>query len=150
MDAVTEIKEKLNIIDVISPYVNLRKRGSNWFGLCPFHNEKSGSFSVNEDRGFYHCFGCGESGDIFTFIEKIEHTDFRGALEILAKQANVDISNAKYDNKYNEKKAKIIEINELTRKFYTWILKEHKLGERGRMYIEKRGIKEKSIDKFGL
>ncbi|MEI7603832.1 MAG: DNA primase [bacterium] len=150
MDVVSEIKDKLNIIDVISPYSMLRKRGSNWFGLCPFHNEKTASFSVNEERGFYHCFGCGESGDIFSFVEKLEHTDFKGALEILAKQANVDISKSILDNKYNEKKNKLIEINELAQKFFSWILKENSTGNRGRVYVKSRGITQESIDEYQI
>lgn len=150
MDVVSEIKEKLNIVDVISSYVTLRKRGSNWFGLCPFHGEKTASFSVNEERGFYHCFGCGESGDIFSFMEKVEHIDFRSALEMLGKQAHVDISQGTYDNKDSQKKDKLVEINEFTQKFYTWILKEHESGQIGRDYLKKRKIKEKSIDIFKL
>jgi len=150
MDAISEIKEKLNIIDIISPYVMLRKRGSNWFGLCPFHNEKTGSFSVNEDRGYFHCFGCGESGDIFSFIQKKEHVDFKEALEILAKQANIDISKNVYDAKDKNEKSKLVEINEVAQKFFSWILKEHKIGVRGRNYVKKRKILKDAQDVFLL
>lgn len=150
MDVVEEVKEKLNIVEIISPYVTLRKRGSNWFGLCPFHNEKSGSFSVNEDRGFFHCFGCGESGDIFTFIQKVEHVDFRESLEMLAKKANVDLSKSVIDKKYTEKKNIYLQINELTKNFYLWMLQKHELGERGREYVKKRKIKESAIEKYQL
>lgn len=90
-DTVAEIKERLSIQDIIAPYVKLRRAGRSMVGLCPFHKEKTGSFHVSPERGSWHCFGCGEGGDGFSFIEKIEGVDFKGALKILAEKAGVTI-----------------------------------------------------------
>ena len=90
-DTVAEIKERLNIQDIIAPYVKLRRAGRSMVGLCPFHKEKTGSFHVSPERGSWHCFGCGLGGDGFSFIEKIEGVDFKGALKILAEKAGVTI-----------------------------------------------------------
>lgn len=90
-DTVNEVKTKLGIEDVVSPYVKLTKTGTYFKGLCPFHKEKTPSFVVSPDRGFYHCFGCGKGGDIFTFIEEMEGVDFKGALKILAEKAGVPL-----------------------------------------------------------
>ncbi len=90
-DTVAEIKERLNVQDIIAPYVKLRRAGRSMVGLCPFHKEKTGSFHVSPERGSWHCFGCGLGGDGFSFIEKIEGVDFKGALKILAEKAGVTI-----------------------------------------------------------
>src|SRR3989344_2682012 len=90
-DTVQLIKEKLSIIDVVSPYVKLTKAGKYWKGLSPFNKEKSPSFFVSPDRGTYYCFSSGQGGDLFTFVEKIEGVDFKGALKILAEKAGVPL-----------------------------------------------------------
>lgn len=90
-DTVDEVKARLSVVDVISPYVKLTKAGKYYKGLCPFHKEKSPSFMVSPDRGFYHCFGCGKGGDIFSFVEEMERVDFKGALVMLADKAGVEI-----------------------------------------------------------
>src|SRR3989344_6367691 len=90
-DTVAEIKERLSIQDIISPYVKLKRAGKSLRGLCPFHKEKSPSFHVSPDRGTWHCFGCGLGGDGFSFIEKAEGVDFKGALKILAEKAGVTL-----------------------------------------------------------
>src|SRR3989344_6743485 len=90
-DTVAEIKERLSIQDIISPYVKLKRAGKSLVGLCPFHKEKTPSFHVSPDRGSWHCFGCGIGGDGFSFIEKVEGVDFKGALKILAEKAGVRV-----------------------------------------------------------
>ena len=90
-DSVQEIKERLGIQDIVAPYVKLTRAGKSLRGLCPFHKEKTPSFHVSPERGSWHCFGCGLGGDGFSFIEKIEGVDFKGALKILAEKAGVTI-----------------------------------------------------------
>src|SRR3989338_7113277 len=96
-DTVQEVKGKLSIEEVLKPYVKLHRAGKSLVGLCPFHKEKTPSFHVSPERGSYHCFGCGEGGDIFSFIEKVEGVDFKGALKILAEKAGVPLEYAPRD-----------------------------------------------------
>src|SRR3989338_8389581 len=103
-DTVQQIKERLSIQDIIAPYVKLRRAGRSLVGLCPFHKEKTGSFHVSPERGSWHCFGCGEGGDGFSFIEKIEGVDFKGALKILAEKAGVLITYAQSGNHEDQSK----------------------------------------------
>ena len=86
------VKSKADIVDIVSSYVEIKKSGSNYKGLCPFHNEKGASFMVNQNLQIYKCFGCGESGDVITFVEKIEGVDFKGALRLLADKYNIKLS----------------------------------------------------------
>ena len=90
-DEVQGIKSRLDIVEVIGDYVALKKNGKTWWGRCPFHNEKTPSFAVSPDRQTFHCFGCGKGGDVFTFIEEMEHIEFREALEKLAERAGVKL-----------------------------------------------------------
>ena len=83
-ELIEEVRSRNDIVDVVSQYVQLKKSGANYFGLCPFHNEKTGSFSVSPDKQIFHCFGCGASGDVVKFVQEIESTDFMGAVRILA------------------------------------------------------------------
>ena len=98
-DTVAQIKERLSIQDIVAPYVKLKRAGRSLVGLCPFHKEKTGSFHVSLERGSWHCFGCGLGGDGFSFIEKIEGVDFKGALKILAEKAGVTIEYSGKENK---------------------------------------------------
>ena len=102
MNPKDQIKQSLSILDVVSTYVRLEKSGSQYKGRCPFHNEKSGSFFVSPDRGTYHCFGCNEHGDIFSFIEKIESVPFYEALTILADRSGIKLSPYKKEEKDKE------------------------------------------------
>ena len=95
-ELVEEIREKNDIVDVISDYVKLQRRGSSYFGLCPFHNEKSPSFSVSPGKQMYYCFGCGAGGNVFTFIMEYENYTFPEALKLLAERAGVDLPEQEY------------------------------------------------------
>ncbi|MDP2945861.1 MAG: DNA primase [bacterium] len=145
-DQVQEIKEKLNIVDVISGYLRLQKAGVNFKGLCPFHNEKTPSFMVSPSRQSWYCFGsCGEGGDIFTFIEKIEGVEFPEALKILAEKAGIIL---KYDNpKLRSEKDKAYEICEKATQFFTASLNNANVILD---YLHKRGLKDKTIDEWRL
>lgn len=146
---VEEIKSKLNIVDVVGEYVRLNKSGTNWKALCPFHNEKSPSFMVSEDKQIWHCFGCSKGGDVFTFVMEIEGIDFKEALKNLAEKAGVDLKRG-YIQKDSFDKNILTEILELTTKFYETQL----WGGAGKVkilsYLSKRGLKEKSIKEFRL
>jgi DNA primase len=148
VDHIEEIKSKLDILDVVSEYVQLKQSGSNFRGLCPFHQEKTPSFFVSPDRQIYHCFGCGEGGDMFSFIQKIEGVDFPEALRILAEKAGVEIK--RYDSHNTSQRTKLLDICELSAKFYHKILLESSSAEEARKYLEKRGISSQTITEFQL
>src|SRR3989304_273688 len=110
MDQVDEIKSKVDIVEIVSTYIPLKRAGRNLAGLCPFHNEKTPSFMVSPERQAYKCFGCGEFGDVFTFLEKKEGWEFREALEELAKKVGVKLVSFK-PNGASRNREKLIEIN---------------------------------------
>ncbi len=147
---VNEVKNRLNIEDIVSEYITLKQSGTNHFGLCPFHDEKSPSFSVNSGMQIFKCFGCGISGDIFTFVEKIENISFKEALEKLAKKAGVEIVYSKKDGNKLKKKDRIIYINTLTQKYLAYILEKYPTYEQIDKYILKRGLNKETIKTFGL
>jgi len=140
---IEEIKNRLDIVDQISKYVELKPAGKNYSGLCPFHNEKTPSFIVSPELQRYKCFGCGEAGDLFNFIQKIENIDFPEALEKLAKEAGVELKKPKV----NSHIAKLYEINKLAARFY---YKELKESSEASKYIKDRGFNKESVYKFGI
>jgi DNA primase len=140
---IEEIKNRLDIVDQISKYLELKPAGKNYVGLCPFHAEKTPSFIVSPEIQRYKCFGCGENGDIFNFIQKIENIGFPETLEKLAKEAGVQLKK----RKVNTHIAKLYEINKLAARYYYKQLKENKEATR---YIKKRGFNKETIYKFGI
>jgi len=149
IDQVDEIKSKIDIIEVISSYIPLKKMGRNLGGLCPFHGEKTPSFMVSPERQSFKCFGCSEGGDVFTFLEKIEGWDFRETLEELAKRAGVKLTDQKI-SRGSKVREKLIDINNLVSKFYSHILDNHPSGKIARDYLANRGVDETLWKKFGL
>ncbi|MDD3648335.1 MAG: CHC2 zinc finger domain-containing protein, partial [Candidatus Dojkabacteria bacterium] len=150
---VEEIKERLNILEVAQGYLsNFKRSGANYFTLCPFHNEKTSSFAVNPDLGIYKCFGCGESGDVISFIEKMEGVDFPRALEIAAKKAGVELKRtfSKEDERLYQEKKKILSLNNLAAQYYHFILTKHKTGKKGRDYAKSRKVTARLIEKFNI
>lgn len=147
---VEEIKQKLNIIDVINRYVPLKKKGRHYWTCCPFHGEKTPSFSVSEEMQIFKCFGCGKAGDIFTFLQEYERIDFREALEELAKLAGVTLIKSNFIDHQESKKKTLIEINNQVAKFYNYILLSHPLGKNALDYVTKRGITPETIKKFNI
>lgn len=150
---IQEIKEKLDIADVVKDYVQLKSSGRNLFGVCPFHNEKSPSFSVNSELGIFKCFGCGVSGDVISFIEKIEGVEFPEALRIAADKAGIRIEETKYNpqlDKIQKEKDEIFKLNELASKYFHFVLTKHKSGESAMKYLKARKIDAKSIETFTL
>ncbi len=138
--SVEQIKERLNIEDVIGSYIKLERAGNNLKARCPFHNEKTPSFFVSKDRGSYYCFGCGEKGDIFTFVQKFESVDFLGALKILADRAGVRLEKVEFKN--TDKKEKLYALLETA----TFFLENNLSKEEIPLdYLKKRGLAEKTI-----
>ena len=153
-DAVQEIKERLSIVDVIGEYVTLQRKGSNYVGLCPFHNEDTPSFVVNEAKKIYRCFGqCNKGGNIYTFLQDFLHISFREAVLMMAKKANIEIdddisSNESY-KKNEEKKKKMYELYRDVANTYYKILFSDK-GKDGLEYLKSRNLTKETIKKFGL
>lgn len=142
-DTVEQVKSRLSVVDVVSVYVKLTKAGKHYKGLCPFHKEKSSSFMVSPDRGFYHCFGCGKGGDIFTFIEEMEGVDFKGALKILAEKAGVSLV---YE-KGGDSKDILYRALSAAQEFYTSELGTNRAA---REYLTGRGLSTASITAWSL
>ena len=148
-ELIEEIRNSNDIVDVISQYVILKRSGRNFFGLCPFHKEKSPSFSVSPDKQIFHCFGCGVGGNVIHFVSKIENLDFKETLELLANRANIElpkINNAEDDRKAFLK-AKVYEINELAAKFYHENL-YLPTAKPAQEYIKKRKLDNKTLKTF--
>ena len=154
-DFIQQVKRANDIADVIGSYLELRARGTTLFARCPFHGEKTGSFSVNRNMQIFHCFGCGESGDVIGFVQKYESCSFMEALEILAKRANLkmpETARERNDKEFAEKKKKrdiYLEICRETAVFY-YKCYYHARGEVARSYLERRGFDAETIKKFGI
>lgn len=151
-DLVEEVRLKNDIVDVISGYVKLQKKGSSYFGLCPFHNEKSPSFSVSRQKQMFYCFGCGAGGNVITFVMKYENYTFVEALKMLAERAGVELPEMEYSKQAKEKadtRATLLEINKLAAKYFYAQLKAGS-GSIAHTYLTKRGLDEATITAFGL
>lgn len=144
----SEIKNRLNIVDVLGEYLRLEKAGANYRALCPFHNEKSPSFMVSEEKQMWHCFGCGKGGDIFSFVMEIEGLEFREALKVLAEKAGVQLAN--YSPQKTEEKNRTLEILELATKFYETQLWKGAGKIKILNYLKDRGLAEETIKTFRL
>ena len=142
-----EIKSKTDIVEFISDYVQLKKSGQNFKGLCPFHSEKTPSFMVHPTKQIFHCFGCGVGGDIVSFLMKHDNLPFTEALRYLAKKAGIRISDVHYNKSDSEKREKILRINEETIKYFTGNLSA---ANPALTYLQNRGIKKDSIGKFSI
>ena len=148
---IEEIRSRNDIVDVISGYVRLKKKGSNYFGLCPFHNEKSPSFSVSQGKQMYYCFGCGAGGNVFTFLMEYENFSFGEAVEALAQRAGVDLPRQETPGMRQEAdlRQKLLEVNKEAGKFYYMMLRSQQ-GSRAMEYFVKRGLLKETMQKFGL
>lgn len=143
---IDEIKARIDVVDLISEYIKMKQAGTNWRALCPFHNEKSPSFMASRDKQIWHCFGCGEGGDIFTFVEKMEGVEFVESLKILAQKAGVKLENQ--DPKLSSQKTRLLDITRFAREFWHKTLMESKSAGKARDYLKQRGIKEETIAEF--
>lgn len=150
-EIIEEVKQSNDIVEVISQYVHLKRSGRNFFGLCPFHNEKSPSFSVSPDKQIFHCFGCGVGGNAISFISKIEGIGFKESIEVLAERANIKLPTieSNVDNKKEELKSKVYKVNAFTADYYHKKLyqKESKLAQE---YIKQRKINNETLESFKI
>lgn len=151
-EIIEEVRSKNDIVDVISGYVKLKKQGSSYFGLCPFHSEKSPSFSVSRDKQMYYCFGCGAGGNVFTFIMEYENYSFVEALKFLAQRAGVELPQEEYSKEAKERadtRSALLEMNKLAAKYYYAQLKTDG-GRQAREYLQNRQLSQETITAFGL
>lgn len=151
-EIVEEVRQKNDIVDVISTYVKLKKTGSNYMGLCPFHNEKSPSFSVSQSKQMYYCFGCGVGGNVFTFIMEYENFSFVEALKMLADRSGVQLPSEQQSPEARRQadiRNQILEINKEAAKYYVYQLKSPQ-GEQALSYLRDRGLSDTTIRQFGL
>ena len=150
-EVINDVRQSNDIVDVISQYVHLKRSGRNFFGLCPFHNEKSPSFSVSPDKQIFHCFGCGVGGNVFTFLSKIEGINFVEAVQTLAERSNIQLPTLEnnVDTAKEELKAKVWKVNEFTAAYYHKNLykPESKIAQD---YIKKRKLSNETLKSFRL
>ena len=151
-EIVEEVRSRNDIVDVISGYVKLQKKGSNYFGLCPFHNEKSPSFSVSPQKQMYYCFGCGAGGNVITFLMEYESYTFPEALKILADRAGVKLPEVEYSKEERikaDRRSILLEINKLAANYFYYQLHQPQ-GKMGYEYFRNRQLSDDTIRRFGL
>ena len=151
-DLVEEIRSRSDIVDVISGYIRLQRKGSNYVGICPFHNDRNPSMSVNQSRQIYHCFSCGAGGDVFKFVMEYENLTFPEALKTLADRAGVELPDREVspeERKQADLKAQILEVNKLAASYYYYLLRKP-AGKLGMDYLTGRGLSAKTMQQFGL
>jgi len=151
-DIIEEVRMKNDIVDVISQYVKLTRKGSSYFGLCPFHNEKTPSFSVTPSKQMYYCFGCGAGGNVYNFVMEYENYSFGEALSHLADRAGVELPKIEYSKEAREKaerRGTLLEINKLAAQYFYYQLRREG-GQAAWNYLTGRGLTEETIRKFGL
>ncbi len=151
-ELVEEVRSANNIVDVIGGYVSLKKKGSTYFGLCPFHNEKTGSFSVSPNKQMYYCFGCGAGGNVFTFLREYENFTFQESMEVLAERAGITLPKQEMSEKQKaeaDKRQQMLDLNKTAATYYYAQLRKPQ-GQHGMDYFKKRGLSDETLKKFGL
>ena len=151
-ELIEEVRSRNDIVDVISGYVRLQRKGSSYFGLCPFHSEKSPSFSVSPGKQMYYCFGCGAGGNVFTFLMEYENYTFPEAVKVLADRSGVDLPEVEYSEEARlqaDLKSRLLEIQKKAAKYYYYQLRQPK-GRVGYEYLKNRALTDETIQKFGL
>ncbi len=151
-DVIEEVRTRNDIVDIIGQYVNLKKKGANYFGLCPFHNEKSPSFSVSPGKQMYYCFGCGAGGNVITFVMEYENYSFVEAVKMLADRAGITLPEVEYSKEAKaaaDLKNTLLEINRLAANYFYYSLKQP-TGKIGYDYLKRRKLTDETIKRFGL
>ncbi len=149
-DRVAEVKARINIKDVVARHVDLRERGQNWLGLCPFHNEKTPSFNVRPDQGYYKCFGCGASGDVFSFLQEITGQSFIEVLDTLCEEVGIDVQPRNTDTeKARDEHARLyLLMEEIAKASHAWLI--GRSGRTAKAYLRQRGLSAKLVKDFSL
>ena len=151
-ELIEEVRTKNDIVSVISGYVRMQKKGSSYFGLCPFHNEKSPSFSVSPSKQMYYCFGCGAGGNVITFVMEYENATFQEAIKMLADRAGVNLPEMEYTEEARRKesrRARLLEVQKEAAKYYYYMLRSPR-GKTGYQYLTGRQLSEETMKRFGL
>lgn len=152
-DKVREVRDRADVVTVVSDYVSLRKSGTNYQGLCPFHSEKTPSFNVNPARGIFHCFGCGVGGDVYAFIMRVEGLSFPEAVKFLARRVNIEIEEkplSPAEKRKVDEREQLLSVMEKAASFYRRTLLQEAAGEPGRRYLEKRGVAGEIAEAYTL
>lgn len=151
-ELISEIKNSVNIVDVIGEVVSLTRAGRNYIGLCPFHKEKTPSFNVIEDKQFFHCFGCGKSGDVYKFLEEYRQVSFLESVHLVAERAGIplQVDVQQTQTKPQNPNQILIDIHKDAAKFYNAVLKTTKEGQEAKNYLAQRGLTDELIDYFNI
>lgn len=149
-DFINEVRNSVNIVDVISQYVSLEKKGKDYIGLCPFHQEKTPSFTVNEEKQFFKCFGCGKGGNVYKFLMYKDNLTFPESVEQVANFAHISMPSGYSNHQTNSNLTPVMKINQDAADFYHRVLVTTRAGERGMAYAKKRELDKKTIDHFGI
>src|ERR1044071_147982 len=151
-DKIVEIRNRASIVEVISDYVTLKKAGRNYTGLCPFHSEKTPSFSVSEDKAIFHCFGCQAGGSVFDFLMRYDHLTFPEAVERVAKRYGITVERAHSTGAAGDPNSResLYRINEIVAAHYQRLLFSHPEGKVALAYLQRRGIDEATARRFML
>lgn len=151
-ELIEEVRSRNDIVDVIGGYVRLKKKGSTYFGLCPFHNEKTGSFSVSPNKQMYYCFGCGAGGNVFTFLMQYENFTFGEAMQSLADRVGIELPQQEMTSAQRreaDKRTRLLEINKEAAKYFYTLLRSPR-GQKAYQYFKKRELSDETMQKFGL
>src|SRR5216683_570996 len=148
------VKQQADIVRVVGEYVQLKKAGQNFRGLCPFHSEKTPSFNVHPTRQIYHCFGCGKGGDVFNFVMEMEKCEFPEAIRIVAEKSGIAVPRARerspQERKQNQARSALVEVHREAQTFFVKQLEGTAEGKAARAYLEDRGLDKSAIDRFGI
>ena len=151
-ELIEEVRSRNDIVDVIGSYVRLKKKGSTYFGLCPFHNEKTGSFSVSPNKQMYYCFGCGAGGNVFTFLMQYENFTFGEAMQSLADRVGIELPKQEMTSAQRreaDRRTRLLEINKEAAKYFYTLLRSPR-GQKAYQYFKKRELSDETMQKFGL
>lgn len=151
-ELIEEVRSRNDIVDVIGGYVRLKKKGSTYFGLCPFHNEKTGSFSVSPNKQMYYCFGCGAGGNVFTFLMQYENFTFGEAMQYLADRVGIELPQQEMTSAQRreaDRRTRLLEINKEAAKYFYTLLRSPR-GQKAYQYFKKRELSDETMQKFGL